>query len=70
VTAAAVAGSAANSLTTDGHQKFHFTEEGFLGRGTYAGGADKASHFVDYSIVSKELAKLYGELGYSPRQSR
>jgi hypothetical protein len=65
-----VAGFAANSFMTGAHQQFHFTEEGFFGRGTYAGGADKASHFVGHSIVSKELANLYGKFDYSPCQSR
>jgi len=59
-----IAGSAANSFTEAGHTDFHFTQEGFFGEHTYAGGADKASHFVDYAILSKELGKAYTLLGY------
>jgi len=60
-----VAGGALNSFTETPHHSFHFTSEGFFGQGTYVGGADKASHFVDYAIVSKELANLYGVMGFS-----
>lgn len=63
-----IAGSAANSFIA-AHQKFHFLDEGFFGAGTYAGGADKASHFADFFVISKELAKFYALLGYSERQS-
>ena len=60
----AVAGSAVNSFSESPHRDFHFTNEGFFGRDTYAGGADKAAHFVDYAVLSKELGKFYGVLGY------
>jgi len=33
------------------------------------GGADKASHFVEYAIVSKELANLYEVMGFSRNTS-
>jgi hypothetical protein len=69
VSVGAVGGSAANSFTDGSHRSFHVTHEGFFGRDTYAGGADKASHFVSYYIVSKEFANLYAVLGYSERQS-
>lgn len=59
-----LAGSALNAFTETPHQSFHFTNEGFFGRDTYVGGADKASHFVDYFMVSKELANFYQVLGY------
>lgn len=58
-------GAALNASTETPHQSFHVTHEGFFGRNTYAGGADKASHFVDYQFLSKELANFYGVLGYS-----
>lgn len=57
-----VAGSAYNSFWDGPDQKFHFTNEGFFGQNTYAGGADKASHFVDYYIVAKLLTGVYQEL--------
>ena len=50
-------------------RSFHFTDEGWFGKNTYAGGADKASHFVDFYIISKELAFLYNTLGYSRTES-
>jgi len=59
-----IAGSAANSFHESPHQSFHFTNEGFFGQNTYADGADKASHFVDYAILSKELKNVYQLLGY------
>jgi predicted lipoprotein DUF2279 len=62
-------GSAANSFTERPHEGFHFTNEGFFGRDTYVGGADKVSHFVNYSILSKELSSLYGKLGYPEPQA-
>jgi hypothetical protein len=62
-------GSALNSFTETPHQSFHVTHEGFFDRDTYAGGADKVSHFVDYHFVSKELATFYQVLGYQRGQS-
>jgi hypothetical protein len=64
-----VVGGAINAFMETPHQAFHFTSEGWFGEHTYAGGADKASHFVDYTILSKELAFLYEKLGYSRRDS-
>src|SRR5262245_23664376 len=54
-----LAGAAANAFVASPHQRFHVTHEGFFGRDTYAGGGDKASHFVDYAIGAKELALIY-----------
>jgi uncharacterized protein YfiM (DUF2279 family) len=62
-------GGAINAVTDGPHHTFHFTNEGWFGPNTYAGGADKASHFVDYTILSKELAYLYDKMGYSRRDS-
>ena len=60
---ATLAGSAYNSFGDGPNRRFHFTNEGFFGRYTYAGGADKASHFVSYYIVAKLLGGVYAELG-------
>ena len=65
-----MAGSAAVALQNGPYRSFHVTYEGFFGRHTYAGGADKAAHFVDSSIASKELGKLYEKLGFTETQSR
>ena len=66
----AVAGGAINAFTDKGHQSYHFADEGWFGADTTYGGADKASHFVDYYIVSKELAKLFVVLGHTPGSAR
>lgn len=55
----ALAGSALNSFTDGPHQSFHFTNEGYFGRNTYAGGGDKASHIVSYYGVSRLLTSVY-----------
>ncbi|HEY1434377.1 MAG TPA: DUF2279 domain-containing protein [Thermoanaerobaculia bacterium] len=70
VTAATFLGSAYNSFTDGPNQKFHFTNEGFFGQNTYAGGADKASHFVSYFIVAKLLSGVYEELGMPTDRAR
>ena len=62
-------GGLENSLADSPLRSFRFTNEGWFGANTYAGGADKAAHFVDYTIVSKELAYVYEKLGYSERTS-
>jgi uncharacterized protein YfiM (DUF2279 family) len=69
VSAGAIVGGAINAFLDTPHQSFRFTNEGWFGERTFAGGADKASHFVDYSILSKELTKLYDKMGFSKRDS-
>lgn len=70
VTFATLAGSAYNSFSDGRNQKFHFTNEGFFGRYTYAGGNDKASHFTSYYIVAKLLAGVYEELDMPADRAR
>jgi hypothetical protein len=50
-----------------GHQAkpFHVTLEGFFGANTLDGGSDKAAHFSDYFVISKEFAYIFGKLGFS-----
>jgi predicted lipoprotein DUF2279 len=63
-------GSAVNAVVLEQpNRSFHFTDEGWFGKDTYAGGADKASHYVDFYIISKELSFLYNSLGYSRTES-
>jgi hypothetical protein len=69
IAATAVAGAAANSFTESPHEPFHVTHEGWFGEDAYVGGADKASHFVDYYIISKELAFLFEKVGWERGQS-
>ena len=63
---ASVGGVMANSLI--GYEKNHSFEvhhEGYFGRNTDNGGADKASHLTDYFIVANLFADVYRMLGYS-----
>jgi len=52
------------------HGSFHFTDEGWFGRDTYAGGADKASHFFFGYMASREMTRWYERFGNSPASSR
>jgi len=63
VSAVTVLGSALNSFTDGPSQPFHFTNEAFFSKDTYAGGADKASHFASYYIVAQLLGNVYEGLG-------
>ena len=60
-----IMGALEQSITDGPIHPYHFTNEGWFGANTYAGGADKAAHFVDYTILSRELAYGYERLGYS-----
>ncbi len=66
ITAGVLLGSAYSSLGT-GHERvpFHFGNEEWFGSGTYAGGADKASHFVFYNGLSRELGVTFRNMGYA-----
>jgi Predicted periplasmic lipoprotein (DUF2279) len=46
-------------------ETFHVTREQFFGANTLDGGADKAAHFADYFVISKEFSYIFGKLGYS-----
>jgi hypothetical protein len=59
----AIGGSYYNARSDGPQHPFHFTSEGWFGRNTYAGGGDKASHFVSYYIVGKLMSGVYQELG-------
>ena len=52
-----------------GFQSYHFHNEGFFGKNTYAGGADKVSHFVINASVARELALIFDRQGHSVEQS-
>lgn len=49
---------------------FSFNSEGWLGEDTYAGGADKVSHFFFGYLIFNGLESLYTSLGHSPKNSR
>lgn len=65
----ALGGSALNSFTDGPHFDFHFTNEGYFGRNTYAGGGDKASHIVSYYGVSRLLSSVYEVFDLSEEKS-
>jgi Predicted periplasmic lipoprotein (DUF2279) len=70
VAGGAVVGSGLNSYFDGPRQSWHFADEGWFGRYTASGGADKAAHFVDYYIISKEFANLFVVLGHKPERAR
>jgi hypothetical protein len=49
---------------------FRVRVEGFFGAHTYAGGADKVAHFVDYTIAWRLMDTAYRGIGYTDSQSR
>jgi len=57
------------SLTDSKLRSWRWASEGWFGPNTYAGGADKAAHFVNYTILSREMAYMYQKLGYSETAS-
>jgi hypothetical protein len=68
VSGAVILGSAYNSFGDGDSEKWHVTTEGWFGRNEYAGGGDKASHFVSFYVVGKLLTGVNEELGM-PRDS-
>ena len=70
ITAGAVTGAAINSLFDGPYESYHIDNEGWFGRTTLYGGADKAAHFTDYYIVSKELTNLFVLLGHPRERAR
>jgi len=48
---------------------FHFQGDGWFKGNTYAGGADKVSHFTISATVARELALLYDSYGKTRTQS-
>ncbi|MGE5277949.1 MAG: DUF2279 domain-containing protein [Acidobacteriota bacterium] len=70
LTAGVLAGSAVSSLGV-GHEReaFHFGNEEWFGSDTYAGGADKASHFVFYNGLSRELGVTLANMGHDRKKA-
>ena len=52
-----------------GWKSWNVTDEGWFSRNTYTGGADKASHFIISSGVSRLLYEAYTDIGHTPDQS-
>jgi len=71
VAAVSIAYSLENSMKEPSpNGGFHETAEGFFGSKTYAGGADKAAHFVHYTMAARLFETTYSRLGYSDTTSR
>jgi hypothetical protein len=63
---ASVGGVMANSLVGySKNESFQMHKEGFFGRNTDNGGADKASHMTDYFVIANLFEDVYRILGYS-----
>lgn len=67
--AGAIVGSAYNAFSEDDELDFHVTHEGWFGRDTYVGGADKASHFVSYYAVTRIMNEYNLAFGASRDQA-
>ncbi len=65
----AVAGSAYNAFSEYPNYDFHFQKEGWFGQNTYAGGGDKASHFVSFYGTARLMTGVYELFDASPEQS-
>ena len=52
-----------------GWVRWNVTDEGWFSRNTYTGGADKISHFIISSGVSRLLYEVYTDLGHPKDQS-
>ncbi|MEA2111220.1 MAG: DUF2279 domain-containing protein [Campylobacterota bacterium] len=48
-----------------GEEKFHFDDEGWFGKETSNGGSDKLGHFYTNYLVTRILAPIYENWGYS-----
>jgi uncharacterized protein YfiM (DUF2279 family) len=48
---------------------FHVDYEGWFGRNTRDGGADKASHLTDYFVIASLFEDVYRMLGYSEKEA-
>jgi len=65
LTAVTLAGSAFNAFDEKPRYPWHYTNEGWFGQETYAGGADKASHIVSYYAVARLMNEAYRGAGMS-----
>jgi len=65
-----VAVTAAKATITFDHTSFNVKDEGLFGTNTEFGGADKAAHFADYYVITKEFSFIYGKLGFSDTAAR
>jgi uncharacterized protein YfiM (DUF2279 family) len=64
---ASVGAVTANSLVGYDRHSFQIHEEGWFGRNTTNGGADKAAHLADYFVITNLFEDVYRMLGWSER---
>jgi hypothetical protein len=68
IPAAGLAAVIANSIIGyDTKHGFRIHEEGWFGRDTTNGGADKASHLTDYFVITHIYEDVYKMMGYSEK---
>ena len=66
----AIGAVTANSLVAyNTNHSFRVHREGWFGRNTVNGGADKASHLTDYYVVASLFEDAYKMIGYSEKQA-
>jgi hypothetical protein len=65
----AVTAWAGLGVEKDDYTPFKVTTEGFFGKDTYAGGADKCSHFVLSAFLARELDWAYEKQGHPRDQA-
>lgn len=65
----AVTAWAGLGVQKDDYTPFMFTGEKFFGKDTYAGGADKCSHFILSATLARELGWAYEKEGHPRGQS-
>jgi hypothetical protein len=66
----AIGSVTANSLVAyDTNHPFRVHQEGWFGKDTVNGGADKASHLTDYYVVASLFEDAYKMIGFSERQA-
>lgn len=62
--------TAGKAIITEDRTSFNVVDEGWFGPNTKFGGADKASHFADYYVITKEFTFIFGRLGFSDNAAR
>ena len=70
VALAEVGVTAGKAIVAEDRTSFNVVDEGWFGPNTHFGGADKASHFADYHVITKEFSYIFGRLGFSDNAAR
>lgn len=70
IAAGCIGGASIHAFGDHSTGGFHLGHENWFGEHTYVGGADKVSHFVEFDLLARELAGVYGFLGYDEDRAR